>query len=231
MTVFEKLGAIFKIVFGNSGTKYNNVWLDTAYDWQTLITAVIAGVPAAIAAYLLWRQVDIQRKQNQRTKDQQQISARIKMPHALSQLSEYWKHCFSAIISENLINKTEALPNAALEIIMAAAPAVEEDTFKVVRTLVVHSQVFESRLRSEQTNPTEGLIQILVVDVAFLDFLTDSLYDFARFNTDKLTPNQPDHRALSHQIYNVLDLHDRKCSTESKRMLVESALKRHSIRY
>jgi hypothetical protein len=227
MTLFEKVGAILKIVFDDGGTKYNNYWLDTAYDWQTLITAIIAGVPAAIAAYLLWHQVDEQRKENQRTREQQQIAARIKMPHALAQLSEYWKHCFRAIIAEDLAKKTARLPNDALEVIMAAAPTVETDTFKIMRTLVTQSQVFESRLRSAQTRHIGNMTQTLVVDVASLDFLTDSLYDFARFETDRLSMTQPDQQMLSHQIYKVLDLEDKQCAVETKRLLVESALKRH----
>ncbi|MBS1164121.1 MAG: hypothetical protein H6R00_146 [Proteobacteria bacterium] len=227
MTFFEKIGAIIKIVFDNGDTKYNNFWLDTAYGWQTLITAAIAGVPAAIAAYLLWRQVNDQRKENQRTREQQQIAARIKMPHALALLSEYWKHCFRAIIAEDLTKKTATLPNDALEVIMAAAPTVETDTFKIIRTLVIQSQVFESRLRSAQTRHIGNMIQTLVVDVAYLDFLTDSLYDFARFEMDKLAMTQPNHQMLSHQIYRVLDLDDMQCAVETKKLLVESALKRH----
>ncbi|MER9557150.1 hypothetical protein [Mesorhizobium sp. M0323] len=227
MAFFEKLGAIFKIVFDNGGTKYNNLWLDTAYDWQTLITAVVAGVPAAIAAYLLWRQVADQRKENQRSREQQQIAARIKMPHALAQLSEYWKHCFRAIIAEDLTKKTTTLPNDALEVIMAAAPTVETDTFEIMRTLVTESQVFESRLRSAQSRPIGNMTQTLVVDVASLDILTDSLYDFARFETNRLAMTQPDHQMLSHQIYKVLDFDDKQCAVEIKRLLVESALKRH----
>lgn len=227
MTFFEKIEAISKIVFDKGGTKYNNFWLDTAYDWQTLITALIAGVSAAIAAYLLWRQVDDQRKENQRTREQQQIAARIKMPHALAQLSEYWKHCFRAFIADDLTKKTTTLPTDALEVIMAAAPTVETDTFNIMRTLVTQSQVFESRLRSAQTRHIGNMTQTLLVDVASLDFLTDSLYDFARFETDRLVMTQPDHQMLSHQIYRVLDLDDKQCAVETKRLLVESALKRH----
>lgn len=227
MTFYEKVEAIFTNVFEEGGTKYNNFWLDTAYDWQTLITAVIAGVPAAVAAYLLWRQVDDQRKEHQRTREQQQIAARIKMPHALAQLSEYWKHCFRAIISEDLKKKTTRLPTDALEVIMTAAPTVEIDTFNIMRKLVTQSQVFESRLRSAQTRHTGNIIQTLLVDVASLDLLTDSLYDFARFETDRLVMTQPDHQMLSDQIYKVLDLDDKQCSVETKRLLVESALKRH----
>lgn len=229
MAFLEKAVAIFKIMSDGGGTKYNNFWIDIAYDWQTLITAVVAGVPAAIAAYLLWRQVDDQRKENQRTREQHQIAARIKMPHALAQLSEYWKHCFLAIIAEDLTKKTATLPNGALEVIMAAAPTVEADTFKIMRTLVTQSQVFESRLRSAQTRHIGNMIQTLVVDVASLDFLTDSLYDFARFETDRLVMTQPNHQMLSHQIYRVLDFDSRKCAVEAKRLLVESALKRYFI--
>jgi hypothetical protein len=227
MTFFEKLGAICKIVFDAGGTKYNNFLLDTAYEWQTLITAVIAGIPAAIAAYLLWRQVDDQRKENRRTREQQQIAARIKMPHALAQLSEYWKHCFRAIIVEDLAQKTATLPIDALEAIMAAAPTVESDTFKVMSTLVTQSQVFESRLRSAQSRQAGKMTQVLLIDVASLDLLTDSLYDFARFETDKLVMTQPDQQKLSHQIYHVLDIGDKLCALETKKIIVESALKKH----
>jgi hypothetical protein len=149
------------------------------------------------------------------------------MPHALAQLSEYWKHCFRAIIADDLTKKTTTLPTDALEVIMAAAPTVETDTFNVMRTLITQSQVFESRLRSAQTRHIGNMIQTLLVDVASLDFFTDSLYDFARFETDRLTMTQPDRQMLSHQIYRVLDLDDKQCAVETRRLLVESALKRH----
>ncbi|MCY1368113.1 hypothetical protein D9M69_550770 [compost metagenome] len=146
------------------------------------------------------------------------------MPHALSQLSDYWKHCFRSIIAEDLSLKTESLPSGALEIVMAAAPTVDPETFKAIRTLVTSSQIFESRFRSAQTRKTTAMLPTLLIDLASLDYHTDGLYDFSRFESDKVELSPPVRQTLSNQIYNRLDLHDRACATEAKRLRIESAL-------
>jgi hypothetical protein len=224
MEFFQKINKMLAVLFDTGAEKYDNSLINLAFEWQTLITAAIAGLPAAVAAWLLWRQVDDQRKENRRVKQQQQIAARIKMPHALADLSEYWKHCFQAIISEDLSKKTDVLPVGALETIMAAAPTVEAETFEIMRRLVTTSQVFESRFRSAQARPTSNIIPTLLVDVAKLDFHTDSLYEFARFETDTVNVQQPDRMLLSKQIYHGLDINVQYCAAEAKKMIVESAL-------
>lgn len=205
-------------------TKYDSWWLNLAYDWQTLITGLAAGVPAAIGAWLLWSQINDQRKASERAKHQQEVAARIKMPHALSQLSDYWRHCFRAIISENFTLKTENLPVDALEIIMTAAPSVSEASFETLRKLVTSSQIFESRFRSAMTGNAGKMIATLLIDVARLDHCTDALYEFARFEVDGIAYKEPTRADLASQIYNNLDLHDRLCAVESKRLRVEASL-------
>lgn len=215
---------LVKALYSACGTKYNNFWLDLAFDWQTLVTGVLAGVPAAIGAWLLWRQINEQRNEVSRAREQQEIAARIRMPHALAQLSDYWKHCFRAILAEDLSLKVEPLPLEALETIMAAAPTVNPQTFKIIQRLVVSSQVFESRLRTSKVSLIGNMIPTLLTDVASLDYNTDALYDYARFETDNVDIGEPDRKALADQIYHVLDINERQCAVESKKLRVESAL-------
>lgn len=97
------------------------------------------------------------------------------MPHALSKLSVYWKHCYDAWEASDFDRKTMEPPHDAIEIIMAAAPAADPATFETIKKLTVLSQAFEARLRPlRDLGRRERLVQ-MVVDIARLNYLTDAL--------------------------------------------------------
>lgn len=107
---------------------------------------------------------------------------------------------------------------------MAAAPSVDAEAFQTIQNLVTNSQIFESRYRSALEHATKNMIPTLLIDVGRLDFYTDALYEFARFEVEKIVHNKPSRDELAHQIYSNLDLHDRLCASEGRKMLVEAAL-------
>lgn len=211
-------------LIASCSTKYHHWLLQAVFDWQTLITGLVAGLPAAFGAWLLWSQINDQREETKRVRKQIEVGARIKMPHALSLLSDYWRQSFKAIIAEDLHQKTTHLPTDALEVVMAAAPSVDPKTFKTIQKLITDSQIFESRLRTAKEHSSKKMIPMLIIDVAHLDFYTDALYEYSRFEVDEIPHIKPDRDQLADQIYNNLDLHDRMCTTEAKKMIIESAL-------
>ncbi|WP_289720914.1 hypothetical protein [Rhizobium sp. S152] len=151
------------------------------FRYQTLA----AGGLALIGAWLLWVQIQDQRRQALEIKKQAEIAARIRIPHALAQLSVYWKHCYDAWAASDLSLKTMAPPYEAIETIMAAGPLADPETFVSIKKLTIQSQAFEARLtplRNAELG-TRQRLGLMIVDIARLNYYADPLYAYGRMET------------------------------------------------
>lgn len=163
----------------NDVPKYSGL-LGILYDWQTLIS----GVLAIVAGAAVWWQVRLQRKQinDERNKHLDQMqrrerSARIRIPHALSKLSQFFEDSYKAFEYQSLDGLS--LPQGAIETLMSVSESVDDQSYESVKELVSHLQVFEARhlrLKSKM----ERSEHLLVIDLATLKFMTDRLYDLGR---------------------------------------------------
>lgn len=172
-----------------NGFKTLNVWSDAPkytgiigilYDWQTLIS----GLLAIVAGAAVWWQVRLQRTQINDERDKhidlmqrRERSARMRIPHALSKLSQFFEDGYKAFENRKLHDLS--LPQEPIETLMSVSESIDAQSYESVKELVDHLQVFEARhLRLK--NPMERSESLALVDLAKLKFMTDRLYELGR---------------------------------------------------
>lgn len=158
-------------------------WL---YDWQTLI----AGSIASISIIFLIRQTQMQKeallkqfeKDNLEAK-QQKKAALIRVPHALSDIDDYLKDCYK-VWEDMKPEERPKPPSEALNVIMNAAPYIDEESFESFRQLIIESQTFETRVSMIKENPPSNLMNMMVADIATFLYLNMRLFKYARIDKD-----------------------------------------------
>lgn len=162
--------------------KYDGWWL-VLYDWQTLITGLLAVVAAAVGGGLLAVQIRDQRRQFQEERRQQIKATLIQVPHALTEINSYLVGCYDAW-KRKKPDERPGPPAEALKIIMDAAAVVDEDSFKSMQQLIINAQTFESRVQSPGRQRPQNVLDTMIVDIAELSYLTTRLFKFGRMDED-----------------------------------------------
>ncbi len=201
--------------------KFESEWIKFIFDWQTLVAAVLAGVPAIIGAYLLWRQIEIQRLELDRVRRKEEMTARIQLIPVLASLTQYYKGCISSIMDGS--HAVSEIPSHSLAVLMSSAPTLDENVFRHIQSLIVDFQVFTSRYPSCSGALTGGLQEIVLVDLGRLHSATNVLYPYARFETDTVEPIENTRDANRDAIKNLISVANRMFS-ERDRMTIERAL-------
>lgn len=191
----------------NDVPKYTGL-LGILYDWQTLIS----GVLAIVAGAAVWWQVRLQRAQinEERSKHIDQIqrrerSARIRIPHALSKLSQFFDDGYNAFENNSL--EKLSLPQDAIETLMSVSESIDSQSYESVKELVSHLQVFEARHLAPKSR-MERSVHLAVIDLATLKFMTDRLYDLGRAkNHDPVPPIKPTREHLEEEMFQTTHLY------------------------
>ncbi|MDI7865338.1 hypothetical protein MRS76_25980 [Rhizobiaceae bacterium n13] len=204
---FEGLKAIGSI---SSQPKYQGV-VGFLYEWQTLVSGSIA----LTAGALVYGQLRVQRQQleNDRLKHRdllkrQERAARIRIPHALAELSEFVEEGLKLWVAGSKLNALE-LPTKPVDTLMAVAEWLDEASYESVHELVSALQVFQSRHlepgRSYFGRGQPGK------DLAVLAFHIDRLFPFGRLKNDEpvhfVRPNRDDIAATLQRYHSSLVLH------------------------
>ena len=193
----EVLGMIAK---WNQRPGYEGFW-GFLYDWQTLIS----GVFALAAGAFVWLQVLQQGHQIQTEKEKhadlmkrRERAARIRIPHALSKLSAFYEHSYSAFIS-NTSFKGEIEPSA-VQVLMEVSEAIDEISYESVNQLVIQTQVFEARhINADGSHKTSD--HLYIIDLSRLKYLIDRLYDYGRLKSnDPVEYIAPDRATLEETL-------------------------------
>lgn len=153
------------------------------YDWQTLIGGGVALGAAVISGTFLWVQIQNQKIEIEYKRRQRVKAALIPMPHALTDIQDYIQECFECWKQENLL-KLPKPPLDALKVIMDAAPYIDDGSFASFQQLIIHSQVFDSRLNKNKLFKPINIFDNMLIDLAYYDYLTTRLYKYARLDED-----------------------------------------------
>lgn len=153
------------------------------YDWQTLITGLLAVLAATVSGILLWKQIQDQRAQSDKAEQQKVRAVLIQVPHALAEINEYLVTCFDAWKRKKPDDRPRP-PSAALKVIMDAAAYVDDASFKSMQQLIIKAQTFESRLASPGRQRPHNVLDIMIADIAELSYLTIRLFKFGRMDED-----------------------------------------------
>ncbi|WP_155898464.1 hypothetical protein [Aurantimonas coralicida] len=217
---FRKLySAAFELV--KPEPKFDTYWINLLFDWQTLVAAILAGLPAGIGAYLLWRQIQIQQRELERVRRKEEASARIKLVPALASLTKFYKRCVIPVIDGSL--SPVETPDHSLTDLMSSAPTLNSEVFQRIQTFIAEFQVFTSRYSSTTGNLRGGMQEILLGDLGHLHFSTNALYPYARFEADAVDPVAPTKNDIRDSIKNLISI-ARHPPSEDNWRLIERAL-------
>ncbi|MCZ7936661.1 hypothetical protein [Agrobacterium salinitolerans] len=185
MNYFELKTWIIAWSDATNATKYPNFWINLLYDWQTLISAIVAGVPAAFGAVLLYKQIRAQRSETERSRTKDEVSARIRLVYALSSLTSYYKACVGPLMDRRYQDRE--IPVAALETLMSSAPVLNKQVFEHIQKLILNLQIFSAiypaKVGAMPIDTQDRAIRI----IAELHKATNELYPYARFDTEIIT--------------------------------------------
>lgn len=198
-TAFEEIVCSFQLTqfFMSSCISGRNWFWQFFYDWQTLIAGVLALFAALIGGALLWKQnkgqnelIEIQRIDStiRNQKDKLEASQKIKaalipVPHALTEIGLYLMDCFKAWEKEKA-DERPTPPVEALKVLMAAAPYVDDESFVSFQKLIIHSQVFESRVCSSGRTRPRNILDNMLIDLATYSYLNTRLFQLGRLEED-----------------------------------------------
>lgn len=221
--MFEFLGKFYAIVseLVKPAPKFDSHWANFLFDWQTLLAAALAGLPAMIGAYLLWRQIEIQRLELERVRRKEETSARIQLIPVLASLTKYYKSCIIPILDGSYV--IADVPNQSLATLMSSAPTLDDKVFRHIQNLIIEFQIFTSRYPSNMGSLSNSLQEIILVDLGRLHSATNALYPYARFETDVIEPIAATKNAIRDSIKNLIFVVSRP-NSEDDRLLVERAL-------
>lgn len=174
-------------------------WL---YNWQTLISGILALAAALLAGYLLNRQIQQSENLASEQLKRQHNAARAALPLALSAVLDYCQKTADDITgSIESIADTQAVSNEAQQALLQQfgkheipenviqlfykfiETLNEESEAKHVGELISRIQVFKSRFDGIHKNNLNDPCSLygLLLDCATVKFLTESLFNYARF--------------------------------------------------
>lgn len=182
-----------------NGASILGQWL---YDWQTLLSGLLAVGAAAVSVYFLKEQISKTEQQNRDDLVRRHNAARVVLPLVLSSIHEYCQSAVSRIAEaiekfnpENLAqellmdkplpasSERLAVPTSAIE---GMANFVETLTqtpqIKHVSEIIGQIQIFQSRFDKIDLNDSTQIHGFygLLIDAATVSFLNESLYNYAR---------------------------------------------------
>lgn len=164
-------------------------FIKLAYDWQTLISALLALLAAWWTVRTIKKQIAGEANRHADAQKRRELSARAQMPDALSTLSRFTEACMKyhdGRSQELPARSTEAVTvlKAAIEFI---APQPADKLFELVSFYQVHNaRLFSARRRRAGPENADRMF-----DTTVLRFYIDRMYGYARneseFVSDEFT--------------------------------------------
>lgn len=225
MNYFELQFFIFAWAERPAATKYDNFWINMLFDWQTMVAAIVAGVPAAFGAYLLWKQVSSQREETTRIREKEEVSARIRLVAALSALTSYYKTSVGPLMDSNY--RTTEVPNASLETLMASAPVVDGEVFNHIKKVIIDFQIFSVLYPSRTGSIDTPMRDRALVLLAKLHKATNELYAYARFQAETVISTQETEEELSNSLEGLLAVSEPRSNFRDDTAKIQRVMRSH----
>lgn len=172
--------------------KHDGWILNFFYNWQTLI----AGSFALIGGGLLAWQIAIQKDEINRQKERDLIAARVKLPHALSEVHKYLEDIFNLwLIKEN--DNIPHLSPDTLDVLVKMASVADKNTFTTLKNLIAYLQSSPAKWENKRAI---NCFDYMIKDVAYLLFINNRLYDYGRFVKDSIPYHEPSETELNKSL-------------------------------
>ncbi|WP_176056078.1 hypothetical protein [Brucella intermedia] len=203
------------------------------YDWQTLISGLLALGAAVVTVNHLRSQIRIERSRIKDERERAEKGAKIRIAHALSPLSVYGE---SGIAYWASWARTEneapypKLPYAAIDTLMEVAVDIDNETFESIRELVLWTQVLDARVSgylSKDIPPPINWRENMIFELLYFKCLVNRLYAYGRGKTQVLPFVEPTRTQLEQAFPSMLP---RGVSPEREKELlleVKSSLDTH----
>ena len=203
-----------------------------AKEWQTLIAGLLALFGAYLTIRVINRQMRAQELQFKKIQTSKSWAARARIADALSDLTTFNSNAVRAIVHADA--PTPAPPLEAIEALKAviehSEPAASERTFK----LVTNFQVYRSRLESfiqrrSDATPLSSEVSELLYDAAFFQALTNSLYDYARNDSEHGPTDELSNEDVMTGLSNALTLGELSSNRENYEDVIATIERRHPL--
>lgn len=165
----------------------NPTWWQAVHSWQTLIAGALAFIPASIAAVFVWRQLNEQREQFLKIQEASALKARLKLSRSLSHISHHLDKCYESLLAEDFSYSSHALSENLLNDILDAAVSAQSKNFAFFQNFVEKIQTYASLCGIQADSGNEIALANCFKSLAELDALTDRLYPFSRFESEKVS--------------------------------------------
>lgn len=147
-------------------------------------------------------------RENQKDRNERQrreTAARLRLPYALLELSDYWEACFQKWRNSERVIPTP--PREAMRELIEIAADIPEPTFESLQKLISTTQVFLARMTTLAAQPDgrgQSLwLHIMIADLMRLYYLTNRLFPYGRFEEPAVPYTEPTRYELSALLQNV----------------------------
>lgn len=155
-------------------------WGQWLYDWQTLLSGLLALIAALIAAgFLIWQtrimkaQLRADSMRHDEARRAKQRSARVALPDALADVSRYVRACAWSLFQRN--TDEVVAPVTAIATLKSATEFLDDGPAGAVAAIVLHYQVQHSRHSLPEMPKFDRMY-----DCVRLGYLTDRVFEYAR---------------------------------------------------
>ena len=183
------------------------------YRWQTLIAGGIAFAGAGLTVAVLIRQ----QKDEKRRRD---LLARLELMDGLPIIGGYLIHCYEWWEARGAGERRPEPPKEALEALSRVAPDVDPSTLEWVFKLLKTARTFESRA---EAGAGGTMRHILIGDIAYMSYLNNNLFSYARDDTAAVMPGL---RVTRSNLKNSVPRNDGALDPQELRREIDAAIDR-----
>ncbi|MFT4077827.1 hypothetical protein [Rhodomicrobium sp.] len=154
------------------------------YYWQTLISGVLALIAAIITIMKLSEQIQVQERQHTETRQSKAWAARAMLLLCLSAISKYTSEMALWLLDNN--RERPNSPDEVIKILVEKIEFLPANASKKIFEIIKQYQIMEARTRTRDRQTNDHIYEF-----SYLRALADSLFEFAREETNQVQEREP----------------------------------------